>query len=384
MNIEKKFNGLNNQNNQPEKKPEKHFDQSEKGLTRRGLLTGLGALGLLGWLGKNKAEKLLSNLLSKSKDGLYSELDLIKKSLSLPPSIDQEKKPISPERKLIEEEDKKSIQEILDFHQKKIHLDATKIKKVESFWEDRYRHYPPLYRSFEKAYFEMGAWEDRLEKIFQKELSGVLPPQQINDLVYLAIPESHWQIYYWQDGSKSSKGAVGPYQIIKSTAREYGLRMNKTIDERRDPELSATACAKIIRDLLHDFDNNLDLAVSGYNGSFVYQYKKVVNGQNMSYENFLSYANQQINQIKENLNHLEYYHYRIQRGDTLRKIALITHTPIQKLAEINNIKNKDTIKIGQKIRIPLRGSAREKIFNYKIRGLEENLVYPAKYKAIIN
>ena len=376
MGLENKFSDYNRQNNQP-KLPEGNFRQSEKGISRRRTLFGLGALGL-GLINRDKIWNFLSNSLSKKdKDKIKDSLDLIEKLLSPASSV-------SPERKLIEEEDRESIQKILNFHQRKICLDSTEIKKVENFWRDRYQHYPPLRRSFEKAYFEMGAWQGRLRKIFQKELSKILPLDQINDLIYLAIPESHWQIYYWQNGSRSSKGAVGPYQIIRSMARKYGLRVDRVVDERRDPELSADACARIIKDLLKDFDNNLDLAISGYNGSFVYQYRKDNHRRNMSYDDFLSYTAKRINQLKKELDRLKYYHYRVQKGDTFRKISLIARVPIQKLANINGLKNKDTIRIGQEIKIPLSESAKEKLFACKISGFEENLVYPAKYKAIVS
>ncbi len=376
MGIENKFSGYNHQNNQP-KPLEENFRRSEKGISRRKALLGLGALGF-SLINRNKIYNFLSNSLSKKdKNKIKDGLNLIEKLLSPAP-------PISPERKLIEEEDEKSIQEILNFHQKEIHLGPVEIKKVENFWRDKYQHYPPLRHSFEKAYFEIGAWQDQLRKIFQEELLEILPLDQIDDLIYLAIPESHWQIYHWQKGSRSSKGAVGPYQIIKSTAQKYGLRINQVIDERRDPELSASACARIIKDLLNDFNNNLDLAISGYNGSFVYQYKKAVSGKNMSYDNFLSYVAKQTNQLKRKLDQSEYYYYHVRRGDTLRKISLISRVPLQKLANINNLRDKNAIKIGQKIKIPLNESDKENLFVRQISGLEENLVYPAKYKAIIS
>ena len=44
----------------------------------------------------------------------------------------------------------------------------------------------------------------------------------------------------------SSVGAFGPFQLMKSVARAYGLTVNKTIDEREDFEKSAEAASKLI------------------------------------------------------------------------------------------------------------------------------------------
>lgn len=46
---------------------------------------------------------------------------------------------------------------------------------------------------------------------------------------------------------KSTSGAYGAFQLMPSVARAQGLTVNKTIDERRDFEKSATAAAKLIK-----------------------------------------------------------------------------------------------------------------------------------------
>ncbi len=44
----------------------------------------------------------------------------------------------------------------------------------------------------------------------------------------------------------SNVGAYGPFQLMKSVARNYGLTVNKYLDERKDFEKSAIAAAKLI------------------------------------------------------------------------------------------------------------------------------------------
>ena len=46
--------------------------------------------------------------------------------------------------------------------------------------------------------------------------------------------------------SKSSVGANGPFQLMRSVARKYGLRVTKTHDDRSDLEKSARAAARLI------------------------------------------------------------------------------------------------------------------------------------------
>lgn len=46
---------------------------------------------------------------------------------------------------------------------------------------------------------------------------------------------------------KSSAGAYGPFQLMPAVARNQGLKVNKTIDERRDFDKSAYAASRLLR-----------------------------------------------------------------------------------------------------------------------------------------
>jgi len=61
------------------------------------------------------------------------------------------------------------------------------------------------------------------------------------DLKYLSVAES--ALYM----SRSSKGAVGLWQFIPSTARHYGLAVNDLVDERRNVEKSTKAAMKYLK-----------------------------------------------------------------------------------------------------------------------------------------
>ena len=81
------------------------------------------------------------------------------------------------------------------------------------------------------------------------------------DLAYIPIIESGFKT-----NALSKANAKGPWQFMRATAVEQGLKHDWYVDERSDPEKATLAAAKYLKSLYKMFNGDWHLVLAAYNG----------------------------------------------------------------------------------------------------------------------
>lgn len=142
-------------------------------------------------------------------------------------------------------------------------FENTKIVRASTKFNSVRLH--PKAISFVKDYMEKET--DNLMKLkdwgrpYFNMMDGILIKHGLpKELKYIAVIESRLR-----SRAVSWVGAVGPWQFMPATAKNYGLKVSRNYDERTDYYKSTNAAAKYLKYLYKEFGDWL-LVIAAYNG----------------------------------------------------------------------------------------------------------------------
>jgi len=144
---------------------------------------------------------------------------------------------------------------------------------------------PDIWERIDKELLKNTYWQSNTMLYFKKAnkyfpiIEPILKQYNIpDDFKYLAVIESGL------DNVVSPSGAAGFWQIMKGTAREYGLEVNKDIDERYNLEKSTVVACKYLQDSYKKF-GNWTMAAASYNMGKSGVKKKMLEQKSNNYYN---------------------------------------------------------------------------------------------------
>jgi len=141
-----------------------------------------------------------------------------------------------------------------------------------------------------------------------------------DDLKYIAVAESALRPH-----AGSRKGAIGFWQFVAHTGRKYGLKIDATVDERRNIFASTAAAVRFFQELYREF-GSWELAAAAYNmGKEGLTAEIMEQGTDNYYELYLPLETQlfifRILAIKLILSAPQKYGFRLKAGDYYAPLA---------------------------------------------------------------
>ena len=136
---------------------------------------------------------------------------------------------------------------------------GSEVYSVPPEFTERVKHYIEQYQGpnhslMSRALGEAARQVSVIKHVLEQEH---LPP----DLAYVPLVESALA------DDQSEAGAAGPWQFTVATAKGYGLRVDETVDERKDAVKETRAACRYLRELIVDFGtgSSVMLALAAYN-----------------------------------------------------------------------------------------------------------------------
>jgi membrane-bound lytic murein transglycosylase D len=141
-------------------------------------------------------------------------------------------------------------------------LRSLQLPEIPVRWDPAVLHYLDYFRSHPRGHAIMGNWLRRAGR-YRGLIEATLEKEGLpKDLIYLAMVESGFDT-----GARSRVGAGGIWQFMPGAARAYGLEVGYWLDARRDPERSAEAAARYLKDLYVRF-GSWHLVFAAYNAGY--------------------------------------------------------------------------------------------------------------------
>ena len=146
--------------------------------------------------------------------------------------------------KVLEVQSEKGLREV-------IKSEKNKLIATLGVSEDRVRTQRGIKNRFFDGLVRAGRHLNQMQEIFREQGLPV-------ELTYLPLVESSFNIH-----ARSTAGAVGMWQFILSTGKRF-LRINRHIDERKDPIESTRAAALLLKEN-YELLGSWPLAITAYN-----------------------------------------------------------------------------------------------------------------------